>query len=92
MKKPGKKEPLRGLEAIKEYWKNNPASQENIRMAHRVYGYSLDGTQIWSEFEGGFDVRGEHVEIEGVIGFTTDLRNKKITHLTEHYTTVKTPR
>lgn len=89
--KPGQEEPLRGIEAIQEYWRDNPLSQENWTMKHKIIGYSPDESSIWSDFKGSFDVRGNHVEIDGVIEFATSPNHKKIVRLTEYFTTTKTP-
>lgn len=88
--KPGIEKQLLGIDAIKAYWETNAVSQRNIIVGHRIIGFSKDGSTIWAEFKGGFDVRGKHIDIDGVIGFTTDLRARKITHLTEFFTTDKT--
>ena len=88
--KPGKKEPLQGIEAIQDYWLVNPLSQRNIQMESRIVGFS-DENSVWSEFNGGFDLRGQHVEIKGVIQFTVDLGTRKISRLTEYFTTEKSP-
>lgn len=89
--KPGIEEPLYGIEAIKKYWRINPLSQRNINMNHKIIGFSKNADAIWSEFKGGFNARGRHIDINGVIGFTTDVNGKKIVDLTESFTTEKTP-
>jgi hypothetical protein len=89
--KPGIEEPLQGINAIQAYWRTNPVSQRNINIEHRIIGFSNDSNAIWVEFEGGFDVRGRHIDIDGVIGFTIDLNVRRITNLTEFFTTNKVP-
>ena len=88
--KPGKEAPISGICEIIEYWKYNPVSQNNIEVSSYVMGHSEDGG-IWVGFEGGFDVRGEHVDIDGVIKFSTDLTKNKINHLTEYFKVKKSP-
>lgn len=88
--KPGTEEPLMGIEAIQTYWKRNPLAQRNIQVDSEIIGFS--GTNsIWTDFNGNFDVRGKHIAIKGVIQFTIDFHTRKITKLTEYFTTEKTP-
>ena len=88
--KPGKKESMQGIEAIQDYWKTNPLSQRNIHINYRIAGFSADNS-VWSEFSGNFDVDGQRVNIKGVIKFTIDFGSRKVTRLTEYFTTEKTP-
>lgn len=88
--KPGKREPLKGIEKIRQYWLDNPGSQRNRNLESRPLGYSTDSLPWWY-FHADFDVRGEHVDVEGVIRFAVDLGSNKITNLTEYFNSRKTP-
>lgn len=88
--KPGKEEPLEGIEAIQEYWKINPLSQQNIQVDSSVVGFS-DENSLWTLFNENFDVRGQHVGINGVIQFTIDTETRKIQRLTKYFTSEKSP-
>jgi len=88
--KPGIEEPLMGTEAIQSYWRKNPLSQRNIQIDSKIIGFS--GTDsIWTDFNGNFDVRGQHVDIKGIIQFTIDSAINRIKRLSEYFTTEKTP-
>lgn len=86
--KPGKIAPIIGLEAIVDYWNFNPVSQNNIHTEHHILGYSPDGA-IWLRFVGSFFVRGEHVEIDGIMSILPDEEKQKIARLVEYFRTKK---
>ena len=86
--KPGRRTPLQGLEQIREYWETNPVSQRKLRLASRIIGFS-EGC-AWAEFTGRFNVREQHVAVNGIIQFAIDPGSGRITKLTEHFNSNKT--
>lgn len=88
--KNGVKEPLHGLETIQKYWKTNPLSQKNIQLHSTIVGFS-GSNSVWAEFNGNFDMNGQHMVIEGIILFTIDLSSGKITGVKEYSKTEKIP-
>ena len=88
--KPGKQAPIQGIDRVLKYWHDNPLQQRNISTKHRILGNTNDSS-IWVEFQATFSVRGENVELEGVICFTTDHETNKIIKLQEYFHTTKQP-
>ncbi|MDB5175297.1 MAG: ubiE [Candidatus Saccharibacteria bacterium] len=83
--KPGILPPLVGLEQIQNYWRQNPLSQENIRIDHHIIGHTPYDNAVWASFKARFLAKSNPDAINGIIRFNTDPQDRKITRLTEWF-------
>lgn len=87
--KPMLDKPFTGLNAINEYWEDNPLSQRNIKVKPKKIGYEYG--HILCEFGGDFDTPKQHIDISGVLIFDIDSKTRQIKQLREYFNTIKRP-
>ncbi len=82
--KPGRKDPLTGIDQIVRYWRANPMSQNDIATSHSIIGRSPDEA-VWAEFSAKFYASVGRDVIHGCIKFDTDPATNQIKRLTEWF-------
>ncbi len=79
--------PLRGLDAIKNYWSRNVLRQKNIAIRILKVGYS--STDAFAEWETSFLQDNLKVKLKGALILILDCQTNKIASLHEYYTSKK---
>lgn len=77
------KEPYRGIEAIKKYWKDNVCVQRDIHT--RILRTVISGKDIIAEWEAEFKIFNQNVQLKGVLFVTIDLKKRQIIRLVEYF-------
>jgi hypothetical protein len=75
--------PFRGIEKIKEYWKENVLTQQNIRIQVLRVAYTTENA--FAEWEATFERANRRVKLRGTLVLYISPENQRISTLYEYY-------